>query len=330
VKQQFENRKFRPDGLALIGKVNEVLARYAAQNYTMTLRQVYYQLVAGDVIPNKTESYDNLGRLVANARRAGLIDWAHMEDRTRNITEYSGYDTTADLVRIMDRYYQQHRWNNQETIIECWVEKEALAGVIEQAAGRYRMPWMACRGYMADIEMYGAAQRLHRRYNRLGQKTLILHFGDHDPSGIDMTRDNADRLAYFGCGSWIVEVKRMALNMEQIEQYNPPPNPAKSTDSRFKQYQNEFGNESWELDALEPTVMAQLIEDEWQETVDHDKWMESLAMEKAGEDQLLELSDRWPDVELLIGTHKMFLPGRKQPGASVYVDWEGSEDADTD
>lgn len=56
-----------------------------------------------------------------------------------------------------------------------------------------------------------------------------------------------------------VEVRRLALNMEQVRKYDPPPNPAKVTDSRFAAYCDQFGDESWELDALSPKVVADTL-----------------------------------------------------------------------
>lgn len=85
------------------------------------------------------------------------------------------------------------------------------------------------------------------------ERRVILHLGDHDPSGIDMTRDISDRLELFGAD---VEVKRIALNWDQIDEFTPPPNPAKLSDSRAGAYIAEYGDESWELDALEPTLKA--------------------------------------------------------------------------
>ena len=87
----------------------------------------------------------------------------------------------------------------------------------------------------------------------------MLHFGDHDPSGIDMTRDNNDRLSMFAGYRGAPTVIRVALNMDQMDEYNPPPNPAKVTDSRFEGYLREYGDECWELDALEPSVIDELI-----------------------------------------------------------------------
>ena len=106
--------------------------------------------------------------------------------------------------------------------------------------------------------MWSAAQRF-KRQNREREGCFIIHLGDHDPSGIDMTRDIQERLWMFGAD---VEVKRVALTMNQVQTYNPPPNPAKMTDSRASKYIDMFGDESWELDALEPQMLNQLITNE--------------------------------------------------------------------
>jgi len=133
-----------------------------------------------------------------------------------------------------------------------------------------------------------------KQFIRGGQEPLILHLGDHDPSGKDMTRDITDRLAEF-CGQEI-ELRRLALNMPQIEQYQPPPNPAKITDSRAAGYIEEFGAESWELDALEPAVIAQLIRDAVYAVRDADKWAEMTEAEDGHRKSLTAVSDRWDDV----------------------------------
>jgi DNA repair exonuclease SbcCD nuclease subunit len=77
-----------------------------------------------------------------------------------------------------------------------------------------------------------------------------------------MTRDIRDRLELFASGhlGWTdanrISVERIALNWDQVEQYSPPPNPAKLTDSRGAGYVACTATSSWELDALEPTVLA--------------------------------------------------------------------------
>jgi hypothetical protein len=174
----------------------------------------------------------------------------------------------------------------------CWVEKDALVGVISNVCNRLDVPYFACRGYTSQSEMWAAAQRL-MRYRELGQTPVILHLGDHDPSGIDMTRDIIDRLELFSGG---IEVERLALNWDQIEEHNPPPNPAKLTDSRAEAYVAQYGLESWELDALDPATIAGLVEDAVTRFRDDELWAEALKEEQTGLRQLKQASQRWPEV----------------------------------
>ena len=158
-------------------------------------------------------------------------------------------------------------------------------GVFEPVCEELDVPLFSCRGYTSQSEVWGAAQRLER-YLMAGQEIVILHFDDHDPSGLDMTRDIRERLQLFLLHDWIhyederhtwppderrewlireheargwdgrLDVRRLALTWDEVQQYSPPPNPAKSTDARYRKYTEEFGQESWELDALEPTVLV--------------------------------------------------------------------------
>jgi hypothetical protein len=159
------------------------------------------------------------------------------------------------------------------------------------------VPFFSCRGYTSQSEMWAAARRLkacQRPTNgNRKQVPIILHFGDHDPSGKDMTRDIEDRLRLFMGG---LEVKRLALNTDQIDQYNPPPNPAKVTDSRAAAYIAEFGTESWELDALEPAVIAALIRDTVSGLRDAGLWAAAVEREDRHRELLAQASDRWTDV----------------------------------
>jgi hypothetical protein len=167
-----------------------------------------------------------------------------------------------------------------------------LLGVFEKACQGLRLPYFSCRGYASDSEIWGAARRL--KYEQKADKeVVILHFGDHDPSGLDMTRDCEERLKLFGAD---VTVERLALNWAQIKKYNPPPNPAKETDSRFEAYQVEFGDDSYELDALEPRLLAKLVSDQCAKYIRQSAWKASLAREKEGQEILTKISDNYEDV----------------------------------
>jgi hypothetical protein len=297
-KIAYEEKNFAPKTLAVIEQANAIIALYAAQGYDLTLRQLYYQFVSRDLIANKQTEYKRLGSIVSDGRRAGLIDWNAITDRTRNLRGLSHWQNPSDIMGGAAASYRIDKWATQDYRPEIWIEKDALAGVFERVGHIVDVPYFSCRGYTSDSEMWAAAMRL-ASYRRKGKIPLILHFGDHDPSGIDMTRDIEDRLALFGRGR--IEVRRLALNMDQIDQYNPPPNPAKETDSRFAGYSQLHGDESWELDALEPTVLAALVRKEIDDILDTGAWATALDQETEEKALLQVTADHWQEVSGYVG-----------------------------
>lgn len=287
--ETFIPKNFQGKSLAIVEQANAILDEYQAAGFTLTLRQLYYQFVARGLLANKQQNYDRLGAIISDARLAGLVDWDAIEDRTRFLRGHTTYDSPAHAIEYMQRRYRIDMWQNQPNRLEVWIEKDALIGVIEQVCADWDINYFACRGYASQSELYAAGKRIEARRTGDGQNTIVIHLGDHDPSGMDMTRDNCDRLSLFAGG--YVEVRRIALNMPQVQQYNPPPNPAKLTDSRANAYIDEFGPESWELDALTPQVIAQLIKDEVDREVDADLWNERVAQFKKDKTTLLKAVD---------------------------------------
>ncbi len=293
-------KSFRPDTQTRINQANEIIVEYQAQGFKLTLRQLYYQFVSRDLIPNTVQSYKSLGDVVNDGRLAGLIDWDAIEDRTRNLRSGPHWSSPRSIVRACADQYAVDLWDAQDNYVEVWIEKDALVGVIEGICNELDVPYFACRGYTSQSEMWGAAQRLIEREKR-GKTTTIIHLGDHDPSGVDMTRDIQDRLKLFGSTAII---HRIALVYDQIEQYNPPPNPAKTTDARYQSYADKYGDESFELDALEPRVIVDLIREAVQDRIDQDVWEEALEQQKTGRDQLGKVSRRWESVVEYLGNGK--------------------------
>ncbi|NVP35929.1 hypothetical protein HXA92_12175 [Listeria monocytogenes] len=265
-KIMYKQTRFRSDSLALIEKVNQIVTEYHLQGYELTLRQVYYQLVAGGIIENKERSYKNLGTLISNARLAGLIDWNAIVDRTRYLRGFNHDVSPGGAIEGLSQTYRTNSWAGQENYVEVWVEKDALIDIVGQASNKFDVRFFSCRGYVSQSAMFRAAQRFEHMYSH-GKDVTILHLGDHDPSGIDMSRDIEERLNTFEV---FPLVKRIALNMDQIEEYNPVPNPTKLTDSRAGDYIKQFGYESWELDALQPQVIDDLITSYIEPLIDHD------------------------------------------------------------
>jgi len=262
MKQTYEPKVFRGDTLALIEQANSIIGEYQAQGYSLTLRQLYYQFVARDLIENTQQSYNRIGKVISNARLAGLIDWAVIVDRTRELRTNPHWQGVSDIMQFMAKQYRRNLWKGQEMAVEVWIEKDALIGVIEDTCQELDTPYFACRGYVSGSELWRAGKRALARWQTDQQQTVIIHLGDHDPSGLDMTRDNFHRLDLFADRQSIVTLKRIALNWAQIEQYQPPPNFAKVTDTRAAEYMKQYGPNSWELDAMEPSLIKQLIRDE--------------------------------------------------------------------
>lgn len=243
----------------MVIKASAILDEYSNQGYQLTLRQLYYQFVSRDLIANDQKEYERLGDAISDGRMWGFLDWEHIVDRGRNYIEPTSWGSAEDIISSAANSFHLDWWLHSHTRPEVWVEKQALEEVIEMAARRYRVGHIACKGYMSQSEHWAAAQRIINRWERDEQRTHIIHLGDHDPSGIDMTDDLKRRFDKFQVPSEAYDVERIALNMDQVDEYNPPPNPAKQTDSRFKDYADNYGEESWELDALEPAVLDRLI-----------------------------------------------------------------------
>ncbi len=280
--------------MALILKANEIIAEYAAEGFDLTLRQLYYQFVARDLISNKQSEYKRLGSVINDARLAGLLDWDAIVDRTRNMQKNSHWKTPADIVDTCARSYAIDKWARQDMRPEVWIEKDALVGVISGVCEELDVPYFSCRGYNSQSEMWSAGRRLRKWAKFKGQIPIIFHLGDHDPSGIDMTRDITDRLELFMGG---LKVDRLALNMDQVEEHGPPPNPAKLTDTRCDAYIAQFGGNSWELDALDPRTLEDTIRRAVLAVRDEDLWDEAVEEEQEARRLLAVVADDWDGVQ---------------------------------
>ncbi len=295
MKQLFVPKNFKDASLDIISDANDIIEEYRGQGFILTLRQLYYQFVARDLLPNTQRSYKRLGSIINDARLAGLVDWQAIEDRTRNIRGNYHYSGPRQAVQDALDTYEIDMWTNQPVRVQVWIEKEALAGVISGICDELDVPYFACRGYVSQSEQWRAYRRARHYQVNGDQKTVILHFGDHDPSGMDMTRDNQDRLDCFLGYDGTVKVERLALNWDQIEEFNPPPNPAKMTDSRFENYARQYGTESWELDALEPRVMTDLIRENVTKYIDQEAWDDKDAEREDHRLQLQDIIDDLPE-----------------------------------
>lgn len=317
-KIAYRDIKFQAKTLSLIELINSIVAEYHAQGYDLTLRQVYYQLVARGYIPNNERSYKNLGNVLNDGRLAGLIDWNSIVDRTRNLRKNSHWNNPKEIIESAAYQFALDKWKNQPNYVEVWVEKDALVGVVGQICNSLDVPYFSCRGYVSQSEMWTAAQRFIRE-NRTRESCTILHLGDHDPSGIDMTRDIQERMSLFGAD---VNVERIALTMSQVELYNPPPNPTKLTDARAGGYLSTYGEECWELDALDPSVMSKLISTHVEELRDESLYEAMKDLEWEHREDLHSVHNQWGQASKYA---RKLDSGEYEP-----IFWEDTEEEDED
>lgn len=303
MKEQFEEYRFTQAVKTRIELANSVLAEYAQAGYRLTIRQLYYQLVARGYIENNQRSYKRIVSTLTKARMAGLVDWDAIEDRTRHTMRPSEWNNHIEIMEAVASQFRLPRWNGQKHHVEIMIEKEALAGVFSPLVRKYHVNITANRGYSSASEMYRHAQRIRRLQKWYKKEVHILYFGDHDPSGMDMDRDIAERLLLLSWGTPFT-FERLALTMGQIEEYDPPPNPAKLSDSRVMGYIDEFGYDSWELDALEPQTLSKLVEDAVLQYRDEDRYNEVLDVETDMKERVKEYAQQekeswdfdWADV----------------------------------
>ena len=298
MREYYEKYKPNDETQKLLEHIVRIVEDYSAQGLTLTLRQLYYQLVSKDLIRNEEKQYKRVGTIVSRARRGGLLDWDALEDRVRRPEQPSEFRDLEHLMRAAFNSYRLPRLMGQESYVELWVEKDALAGVLAPIADEYHVTLMVNRGYSSTSAMKSAGSRLRSVCQRMGvDMAVVLYLGDLDPSGEDMVRDVGARLREYTNDGWLIKrngsgklqaedaldrsnrldprigvsVHKLALTMDQVEEYNPPPNPAKRTDSRFARFQERHGDESWEVDALPPTVLRDIIEGSLNELIDEDK-----------------------------------------------------------
>lgn len=273
--QRYKHINFTQPKLELIEVCNDIIRDYQRQGYTMSVRQLYYQLVARDAIENTVQSYKRIADTINDARMAGLVRWDAIEDRTREFVQRQRWTSPRQIMQASYDSYHMDMWLNQAVRIFVIVEKEALVGVLDPSCRKYDVPLLAARGYPSSSVMREFAIGPVRDALDEEKDVIILHLGDHDPSGIDMTRDLDEKINLFSESASYdnyVTIERIALTMDQIDDQRPPPNPAKTTDSRFASYSEIYGHQSWELDALRPQFIDNLVSSHIESFRDDHAW----------------------------------------------------------
>ena len=274
--------------LEMIHLLDSIVTEYVNAGFTLTVRQAFYQMVARGYIKNTPAEYDRVQRLLSDGRLYGMIDWNGIEDRGRSEKSNTHWNSPQEILYSVARSYATDKRATQPNYIEMWIEKDALIGILEPLARKYDVTCFACKGYPSVSTMKEAAERFIDNADK--EHRVLLYAGDHDPSGMDISRSIQDSLHLFGA---IVQFKRIGLSMEQIKKYNPPPCTAKETDKRWKQYEALYGPLSWELDALEPNVLSSLYAQEIEALTDWELYKEAERNEQTEIGQLNTVYQNW-------------------------------------
>lgn len=304
MKETFVDKTFNSEQSEMIDTINGILDNYEAQGFDLSLRQLYYQLVAKALIENSERSYKRIGDLVSDARLAGMIDWDMIKDRGREVVKNPHWDNPRDFLDSVAPQFRFNLWHDQDVYVEVMVEKQALEGVLEPVCRQLDVPFTANKGYSSSSAMYEASKRFLAAAED-GKELYVVYLGDHDPSGIDMSRDVEERLDLFVKTSMdrmdeigpnepsAVTMKRVALNMNQVRELNPPENPAKITDPRAKSYLSRFGDSSWELDAIEPRQLAQIVTDAVEGIMDVTKFGKNQRKMEKNREELVKFAKKF-------------------------------------
>jgi len=305
--------------------VKEIIESYTIR---LTIRQIFYRLISPpyQLFPNTRGNYNQLSRILTRAREKGDIDWHRIEDRARTTLggDY-GYENPEEFIKFKIEdfknswmFYDRRMWDEQDYYIEIWLEKDALATFFSEVARKYRVLVFPSRGYSSFTKVMEALTERFPRYIKRGKPIVILHFSDHDPSGLNMTVDINKRLykrnylvrglaevfspeeldkikELFKGKEWLVKVERCALTYEQVERYNLPPSPTKKADPRSKWYIQQFGDRCWELDAVEPNELQKIIEASILKWINREKWNETA---KKIEEERQKLKEKFEKVKI--------------------------------
>jgi len=283
------SRGLSDKSLPFIAAVKTVL-NDLREYWPLTLRQVYYQLVASEKIidpltkeqlapiENSINSYKRLSTMLTKARLQRLIPWAAIEDRTRATLASGGWMDAHHFINdeqenFLDGY-KRHLTQTQDIALEVWIEKDALSKVAHRAAVKYCVPVVVAKGFSSISYMHQCKQRI-TSYARQGQPTVILYFGDFDPSGWEMPEA---MLETFHGDMKIpqdhLRIYRCALNEDQVHDMGLPHSPEaiKPKDSRARKFVDRFGMVAVELDAIPPADLEALVGESIEQVLDMDKF----------------------------------------------------------
>jgi hypothetical protein len=265
----------------------EEMYKTAEAAQPITGRGVGYKLFAAGLIPSMARSeMQRVYRLLKEARENGDIPWSWIVDETRTIERVSTWDDPDHYARCVARSYRRDFWNQQPARVEVWSEKGTIRGVLAPVLDEYAASFRVMHGFASATAVYDVAQ------NDDGRPLIVLYVGDYDPSGMWMSeRDLPERLSKYGGEH--VELRPIALMREQTAGLLSFPATDKKNDKRFDWFVRNFGRECWELDALDPNVLRDIVQAEIEAEIEPEAWARCVTVNEAEQESLKTVLEKW-------------------------------------
>jgi hypothetical protein len=268
----------------IIARAAEIVNSY---DTPVSLRQLFYRLVAAELIPNTFSMYARLSSLTADARREGTFP--SLADSNRTIHRYASWTGPADALRDTAACYRRDRTGGQDVALYIGVEKATLVAQVQSWFGDLGIPILALRGYSSESYEREVAQDMDAYTNVNGCPIVVLYAGDFDPTGEDIVRNFKVQLTNRGVENWTLE--QIALTDEQVGAYGLPESVGKDTDPRAVGFAERHGKLiQVEVEALAPDQLRDLYQRALDRLWNQDAYDEVLVLEHAERQKLAALS----------------------------------------
>jgi hypothetical protein len=225
-----------------------------------SVRQIYYQATVHHIVDKTEQGYDKVQRCLVDLRLDDEMPFGWLVDNTRWMRKRASYDSLEEALERTAQNYRRDLWARADCYVEIWCEKDALAGVIYGVTDQYDVPLMVARGYSSVTFLKSAAEDIEARE----KPAYVYHLGDWDPSGQNAADNIENRLREFAPNAEI-HFEKIAVTPDQIEAWDLPRRPTKTTDSRSVAWR---GGDSVELDAIAPDQLRQLVRDAIEQHID--------------------------------------------------------------
>jgi len=240
--------------LAKLESIKSILEYYKNKGTRITLRHLYYKLVSKRIIVGKKGQYDSIRKLMTTAREEHYFPIDCLIDSSRVPVIRSQYENIQNYGNAVVSSYTRDRWESQDTYVEVWIEKASMTGILKDITRKYCVPLVIGNGYNSLPAVIEGVNRISS-YGK--DDNVIIYLGDLDPSGIDMDREIRQRfIKHFHIEP---DMQRIALTIEQTQEFNLAPQlEIKKTDPRYPKYKALYGDDSWELEALDIDIVMRV------------------------------------------------------------------------